>query len=352
MTLNSHGAPTGLAAVMGSATALAKVTLRSTAGVEAEDAVAMHQALAVSRAVQRLECLTLQPTAFPVLLRHLTLSQDIKWANRELEAAFQLLRHLLLLNSIELQTGDCEVILSAERMSHFRLPSLRELRLRLREIKDKAVDLSWFSNTGRRFALALELQFDCSDDQLLAISQKLRSVLQPHDSLWLWYCEAICEPAQQVLSGLELQFFLISVPYDHHITRLPTAERIELNLAVFDYDVAAAEDELSDMDDSPILSALMLWSVLTSARLSFTARVFWMHSQSPDCSTHLDVLDAPVGPTAWQQSLARPEWPWMCSLAWDSIAGMPSATSRTNKGFELKKEAAPHLKCLGCSCDL
>ena len=156
-------------------------------------------------ALYQLGCYCLRPAVFSKSLTHLTFGYGISWSKRELEAMLLRLQLLPLLEFISIDIINCGVILSSLRLSALELPNLEALQLRMTQFQPHlAFDLTWLSECERSFELILVLEMDDSPDQLLGFSRKIQPVLQPSDSLYLEDCEAICQPAQQVLSELKL----------------------------------------------------------------------------------------------------------------------------------------------------
>ena len=344
LMLDARGVSPGLADFMRSTSALTEVDIYLCSDViEAADIVAVHKALAVAPAVVDLTCNSLRPTAFPTSLTHLILNSGIEWADGELEDMMVNLSLLPSLRYLDIELFDCSIQLSEERLSGIRLPSLWGFWLRLTEGEPRPFDLSWLADRARRFELVLVLESDDSADGLLNFSNKIRSVLQPIDSLHLDETTFFCEPAQEVLSGLKLWQLNICTTDVSSLIVLPPTEHIRLCVKLNDWNLTASE--LQGLQQGTMqFEAHLSWAAVTSARQSCEVSVNLeglSRIEAAKCFTQLHVSDVFVGPAAWQQSLSEPQLPWTLRfVGWDSMSGLPAATSRTNDIYELRNQAA------------
>ena len=349
MTLDKRGAPPGLQALMRDTSTLTEVILRSMDPPGPGHVQAVHQALAVAPAVQNLQCVHMRPAAFPRSLVHLSFDRHIQWAKHDLEALLMALQQLPCLQSISVELGFADVILSEERLSNLSLPSLQTLKLSM--YTHKSFDLSWLRRKDRAFALVFALDSIRSGDELLGAMQAMRSVLRPTDSLQI-YCECMDQPTSQVLSELVLKHFHLRIDNTSPMLAVPAAEHIEIEFVVSSDEV---EDELAGPDQGHIcFKSSLPWAALTSARVSFKATldcadIYEVNSEEwVECCRQLHVLDAPVGPAAnpWWQSLAQPDRAWSASLSgWEKVTGMPPAVSRTRDKSGTKTYELRHAGC-------
>ena len=299
----------GLEDFMRSTLALTDVELgwRTRSACKATYVDAVSQALAVAPALQELTYSMLQPTAFARSRTHLTFGYGINWLGGKLEDLMEDLQQLLLLQELEIDLSCGQVTLSKERLEGVQLPEGMLLHLFLHEFDpdDKTFDLSWLSE-ARNFELCFVLGSNSSDDELLGFSQAIQPVLQEGDSLFLQQCNSICEPAQQILSGLQLLQFKLRIRDLSSIVVLPYSNDVILTHNVLSSELYISEGE----DDTPTFSTSLSWDAIRSASVQCKVIAEFdelSEGEQSKCSAYLQVSGTPVGSTAWQQSLAEPD---------------------------------------------